>query len=172
MHNTMYVPIVIRFLPAVVTLNDESLVAPTEIVVKIKSPNIVTAGVEQTLPRTATLTIPSSGTLRCKLLPSDFYRNRSEYEVSYFYKGADRPFHSEQWVVPPAPLVRSSSIYTNSINSYRLPSDYFSMVDQSSLPSYYIEGDSLIFNSQPLPDQTYSFTYQPGITRSLLVKDI
>ena len=163
-----YTPLVIHYVPSVLTDAGAALTDPSNYVLYITPPPSNRIGQMQTIPEPMRFEIPNSGVVRLQLAPSSTFQPVGRYNVKYYKKPQKTHIHEENWVVPSRLRLRTFSFIFHG-DPFDLPLDIFE-VKQSSPPAVWIQDYNTLqwLAAPPLEGDRVEITYQPGVTLDIL----
>jgi hypothetical protein len=111
-----YTPIIAKFVPAIQLVGDDgSIVEPERkdipYYLRIKNPTTRLPGMEQVLPATSIVHIPSNGIVKMQLVPSEVFIPSSYYTVEICQgRNVHVPIETMTWTVPIVPSVTKTTL--------------------------------------------------------------
>lgn len=164
-----YTPIAIRYLPAGLTADGLPLTNPkygTKL--EIVPPIATSRGLTQASRRPLWITVPQSGLVKLKLLPSPPVKVLGEYVVNFYYGGLKVSTESQRWFVP-SKLDLQCDERTWLGQPLTLDIELFEIISVSR-DGWEFNENKFNFITDPPPIGTkFSFTYQPAVTLDRLV---
>lgn len=162
-----YVPIVIKYVPAFLTQDNEAGTLDQFYMI-IHTPPSRVRGVVQSLPERIVVPILVNKVMRFKLVSSDTYVPKGRYKVEYYKKGSSLLLNKEEWVVPSRPQVAKTKVTLPPMVPQPLPSNFYDLIQPIQYLQISLDNNTMTWTG--LNEEELEILYQPGVTLDQLIQ--
>jgi len=169
----IYSPIYIKYINPIITSQEDTNALIRLVITPPASGSI---SYYQFLPKPTTIDLNSAGELKIKLANTDNFYINGRYEVKFYFvkpngKRTDTPFLTQRWKVPSSSFQRTK-IVTHPFNLDSMDEPIYEIMSTSLNSDFYIENNTLIFNSPPLANTTFSINYVYALSLGDILDEI